>query len=199
MNCQTECQLHQLLKTTKKLFLSEKLQALTGTATGALAVGDGRMSVASKKQPLKIGKYLKKYKGSVATRPLFNYLNGTLFRQLGYDDVVWPQLNHWEIEQPHSLKYFTFGPLSGENITNYVFQDYQLLPYLGDAIPLVTHVGHTSLNLALPPYAVLWIHNVPNEFTSDDVNHLLYIRNSYLSFIKHFQNNIFSSSQPTVE
>jgi len=57
MNCQTEYQLHQLLKTTKNLFPSETLQALTDTATGAVAVGDGFMSVACKKQPLKIGKY----------------------------------------------------------------------------------------------------------------------------------------------
>jgi len=48
------------LKTTKNLFPSQTLQALTGTATGAVAVGDGLMSVACKKQPLKIGKYLKK-------------------------------------------------------------------------------------------------------------------------------------------
>jgi len=109
---------------------------------------------------------------------------------------VWPQRNHWEIEQPHSLKYFTFGSLPGENITGFAFQDYQLLQYLGNAIPLVAHVGHTSLNLSLPPDADLWIHNAPNEFTSDDVNHLLYTSNSYLSFIKHFQNNTFSSSQP---
>ena len=60
MNCQTEYQLHQLLKTTKNLFSSETLQALTGTVTGAVAVGDGLMSVACKKQLLKIGKYLKK-------------------------------------------------------------------------------------------------------------------------------------------
>jgi len=109
---------------------------------------------------------------------------------------VWPQLNHCEIVQPHSLKYFTFGSLSGENITIFVFQDYQLLPYLGNTILLVAHVGHTSLNLSLPPYADLWIHNAPNEFTSDDVNHLLYISNSYLSFHLDFQNNAFSSSQP---
>jgi len=57
MNCQTEYQLHQLLKTTKNLFPSETLQAPTGTATGAVAVGDGLMSVACKKQPLKIRKY----------------------------------------------------------------------------------------------------------------------------------------------
>jgi len=196
MNCQTEYQLHQLLKTTKNLIPSETLQALTSTATGAVAVGDGLMSAACKKQPLKIGKYLKKCKGSVASRPLFCYLNGALARQLGYDNVVWPQLNHWEIEQPHSLKYFTFGSLPGENITSFVFQDYQLLPYLGNALPLVAHVGHTSLNLSLPPYADLWIHNAPNEFTSDYVDHLLYISISYLSFIKHFQNNTFSSSQP---
>jgi len=92
------------LKTTKNLFPSETLQVLTGTATGAVAVGDGLMSVACKKQPLKIGKYFKKYKGSVASRPLFYYLNGTLAGQLGYDNVVWPQLNHWEIEQPLSFK-----------------------------------------------------------------------------------------------
>jgi len=196
MSCQTEYQLHQLLKTTKNVFLSETLQALTGTPTGAVAVGDGLMPVACKKQPLKIGKYLKKYKGSIARRPLFYYLNGTLARQLGYDNVVWPQLNHWEIEQPDSLKYFTFGSLTGENITSIVFQDYQLLPYLGNAITVVAHVGHTSLNLSLPPYDDLWIHNVPNELNSDDVNHLLYISNSYLSFVKHFQNNTFSSSQP---
>jgi len=61
---------------------------------------------------------------------------------------------------------------------------------------LVAHVGHTSLNLSLPPYTDLWIHNAPNEFTSDDVNHLLYISNSCLSFIKNFQNDTFSSSQP---
>ena len=79
--------------------------------------------------------------------------------------------------------------------TSFVFQDYQLLPYLGNAIPLVAHVGHTSLNLSLPPYADEWIHNAPNEFTSDDVNHSLYISNCYLSFIKNFQNNTFSSSQ----
>jgi len=107
---------------------------------------------------------------------------------------VWPQLNHLEIEQPHSLKYFTFGSLAGENITSFVFQDHQLLPYLGNAIPLVAHVGHTSLNLSLPLYDDLWIHNAPTELTSDDVNHLLHI--SYLSFIKHFQNNTFPSSQP---
>ena len=71
MNCQTEYQLHQLLKTTKNLFPSETLQALTGTASGAVAVGDGLM-------------------------PLFYYLNGTLAGQLGYNNVVWPQLNHWE-------------------------------------------------------------------------------------------------------
>jgi len=94
------------------------------------------------------------------------------------------------------LEYFTFGSLSGENITSFVFQDYQFLPYLGNAIPLVANVGHTSLNLSLPPYADLWIHNAPNEFTSDDVNHLLYISNSYLRFVKHFQNNTFSSRQP---
>jgi len=46
MNCQTENQLHQLLKTNKNLFPSETLQALTGTATEAVAVGDGLMSVA---------------------------------------------------------------------------------------------------------------------------------------------------------
>jgi len=91
--------LHQLLKTTKNLFPSETLQAMTDTPTGAVAVGDGLISVACKKQPLKIGKYFKKYKGSVASRPLFYYLNGTLARQLGYDNIVWPQLNHWEIEQ----------------------------------------------------------------------------------------------------
>jgi len=85
----------------------------------------------------------------VASRLLFYCLNGTLAGQLGYDNVVWPQLNRWEIEQPHSLKYFTFGSLSGENITSFVFQDYQLLPYLGNIIPLVAHVGHTSLNLCL--------------------------------------------------
>ena len=62
MNCQSEYKLHQLLKTTKNLFPSETLQALTGTATGAVAVGDGLMSVACKKQPLKIGKYLKNTK-----------------------------------------------------------------------------------------------------------------------------------------
>ena len=62
----------------QNLFPSETLQALTGTVTGAVAVEDGLMSVACKKQPLKIGKYLKKYKGSVASRPLFYYLNGTL-------------------------------------------------------------------------------------------------------------------------
>ena len=50
MNFQTEYQLHQLLKTTKNLFPSETLQALTGTATVAVAVGDGLMSVACKKQ-----------------------------------------------------------------------------------------------------------------------------------------------------
>jgi len=149
------------------------------------------MSVACKKQPLKIGKYLKKYKGSVASRPLFYYLNKTLAGQLGYDNIVWPQLNHWEIEQPQGIEYFTFGSLSGKNITNFIFQDYQLLPYLGNAIPLVAHIGYTSLNLSLPPYVDLWIHNAPNEFTSDDVSHLLYISNSYLSFIKHFQNNTF--------
>jgi len=55
MNFQTEYQLHQLLKTTKNLFPSETLQALAGTATGAVAVGDGLMSVACNKQPLKIG------------------------------------------------------------------------------------------------------------------------------------------------
>jgi len=49
MNCQTESQLHQLVNTTKKLFPSETLQALTGAATGAVAVGDGLMSVACKK------------------------------------------------------------------------------------------------------------------------------------------------------
>ena len=130
------------------LFPNETLQALTGTPTGDVAVGDGLMSVACKKQPLKIGKYLKKYKGSVASRPLFYYLNGTLAGQLGYDNVVWPQLNDWEIEQPHSLKYFAFGSLSGENITSFVLQDYQLLPYLGNVIRLVAHVGHTSLNLS---------------------------------------------------
>jgi len=59
MTCQTEYQLHQLSKTTKNLFPSETLQALTGTASGAVAVGDGLMSVACKKQSLKIGKYLK--------------------------------------------------------------------------------------------------------------------------------------------
>ena len=48
MNCQTEYPLHQLLKTTKNIFPSETLQALTGTATGAVAVGDGLMSVAFK-------------------------------------------------------------------------------------------------------------------------------------------------------
>jgi len=78
MNCQTEYQLHQLLKTTKNLFPSETLQTLTGTATGAVAVGDGLMSVACKKQSLKIGKYLKKYKGSVASRPLFYDLSQTI-------------------------------------------------------------------------------------------------------------------------
>ena len=88
MNCQTEYQLHQLLKTTKNLFPSETLQALTGTTTGAVAVGDGLMPVACKKQPLKIGKYLKKYKGSVASRQQFYYLNGTLAGRLGYDNVV---------------------------------------------------------------------------------------------------------------
>jgi len=155
----------------------------------------GQVSRQAVIEVLKIGKYLKKYKGSVASTPLFYYLNGTLAGQLGYDNVVWPQLNHREIEQPHSCKYFTFGSLSGENITSFVFQDYQLLRYLGNAIPLVAHVGHTSLNLSLPPYADLRIHNAPNEFTSDDVNHLLYISNSYLRFIKHFQNNTFSSSQ----
>ena len=134
MSCQTEYQLHQLLKTTKNVFLSETLQALTGTPTGAVAVGDGLMPVACKKQPLKIGKYLKKYKGSIASRPLIYYLNETLTGQLGDDNVVWPQLNHWEIEQPHSLKYFTFGSLSGKNITRFVFQDYQLLPYLGNCL-----------------------------------------------------------------
>ena len=109
---------------------------------------------------------------------------------------MWPQLNHWEIEQPHSLKYFTFGSPSGENIASFVFQAYQLSPYLGHAIPLVAHVGHTSSNLSLPPYANLWIHNAPDEFTRDDVNHFLCISNSYLSFVKRFQNNTFSSSQP---
>jgi len=59
MSCQTEYQLHQLLKTTKNLFPSETLQALTSTPTGAVAVGDGLMSVVCKKQPLKIEKYLK--------------------------------------------------------------------------------------------------------------------------------------------
>jgi len=171
MNCQTEYQLHQLLKTTKNLFPSETLQALTSTATRAVAVGDGLMSVACKKQPLKIGKYLTKYKGLVASRPLFYYPNGTRAGQLGYDNVVWQQPNHWEIEQPHSLKYYTFGSLSGENITSFVFQDYQLLPYLGNVIPLVAHVGHTRLNLSFPPYADLWIHNAPHELSSDDVNH----------------------------
>jgi len=116
MNCQTEYQLHQLLQTTKKLFPSETLQALTGTASGAVAVGDGLLSVTCEKQPLKIGKYIKNYKGSVASRPLFYYLNGTLAGQFGYDNVVWPQLNHWEIEQPHSPKYFTFGSLSGKTL-----------------------------------------------------------------------------------
>jgi len=43
MSCQTEYQLHQLLKTTKSLFPSETLQAPTGTPTGAAAVGDGLM------------------------------------------------------------------------------------------------------------------------------------------------------------
>ena len=124
MNCQTEYQLHKLLKTTKNLFPSETRQALTGTGSGSVAVGDGLMSVACKKQPLKIGKYLKEYKGSVASRPLFYYLNGAQAGQLGYDNLVWPQLNHWETEQPHSLKYVTFGSLSGENITSFVFQDY---------------------------------------------------------------------------
>jgi len=154
------------------------------------------MSGACKKTTFKNREVFKKYKGSVASRPLFYYLNGTLTGQLGYDNVVWPQLNHWEIEQPHSLKYVTFGSLSGENITSFVFQDYQLLPYLGNAIPLVAHVGRTRLNLSLPPYADLWIHNAPHELSSDDVNHLLYISNSYLSFVKHFQNYTFSSSQP---
>jgi len=52
------------------------------------------MSVTCKKQPLKIGKYLKKYKGSIGSRPLFNYLNWTVAGQLNHDNVVWPQLNH---------------------------------------------------------------------------------------------------------
>ena len=177
MNCQTECQLHQLLKTTKKLKSCKLWKAASSDRYCNRGWSSRGWTYVSRfqKTTFKNWEVFKKYKGSVATRQLFYYLNGTLARQLGYNDVVRPQLNHWEIEQPHSLEYFTFGSLSGENITNYVFQDYQLLPYLGDAIPLVTHVGHTSLNLALPPYAVLWIHNVPNEFTRDDVNHLLYI------------------------
>jgi len=60
MNCQTEYQLHQLLKTTKNLFPSDTLQALTSTATGAVAVGDGLMSVACKKTTLKNWEAFKK-------------------------------------------------------------------------------------------------------------------------------------------
>ena len=56
MNCQTEYQLYQLLKTTKNLFPSETLQALTG----AVAVGDGLMSVACKKTTFKNCKVFKK-------------------------------------------------------------------------------------------------------------------------------------------
>ena len=58
-SCQTEYQLQQLLRTTKNLSSSETLQSLTGTPTRAVEVGDGLMPVASKKQPLKIGNYLK--------------------------------------------------------------------------------------------------------------------------------------------
>jgi len=60
MNCQTKYQLHQLLKTTKNLFPSETLQALTGTATGAVTVGDGLISVASQKTTFKNWEVFKK-------------------------------------------------------------------------------------------------------------------------------------------
>jgi len=36
----------------------------------------------------------------------------------------------------------------------------------------------------------------PNELTNDDVNHLLFISNSYQSFVNSFQNSTFSPSQP---